>query len=165
MSDEKINDAKEKAQAVVEETAQKAKNIFKRFVEKLDEYYNKLPLDKINEKLGGKIDVKSQRVKLVFFAIIGILLLVISSLIFCGSGDVKLSAKELERANEVASIYHKVESGLKQIKYIGTDKSSAYELREFEAVGIKDNGETVKFKIIVPQGWGFDEQAIEVVRK
>ena len=63
MSDEKINDAKEKAQAVVEETAQKAKNIFKRFVEKLDEYYNKLPLDKINEKLGGKIDVKNPMLK------------------------------------------------------------------------------------------------------
>lgn len=155
MADKKIEEAKENAKKVAKIAAGK-----------LDEYYNKLPLDKINEKFGGKIDVKSKKVKLMFLAVIGILLILIGVLIL-GNIDPKLSAKELKRANEIVDIYHGVEGGLKQIKYIKTEKSKYFKVdfRMFEAVGTKDNGETVKFEIIVPQGMGFDEEAIEVVRK
>ena len=60
---DKIDEAKEKAKIIAEEVAEKAKKAAKLAADKLDEYYNKLPLDKINEKLGGKVDVKSKKFK------------------------------------------------------------------------------------------------------
>ena len=52
------------------------------FVDKADELYEKLPLDKINEKLGGKIDVKNSKVKMGFFAVFVVVLVLIIMLIF-----------------------------------------------------------------------------------
>ena len=40
-----------------------------------DELYNKLPLDKINDKLGGKVDVKSKKFKIGVFIAVPVLFL------------------------------------------------------------------------------------------
>jgi hypothetical protein len=69
-------ETKDKAKIIAGEAREKAKNIFKIIIDKLDKYYNKLPLDKINEKLGGKVDVKSKKIK------IGGLLILIFCIIF-----------------------------------------------------------------------------------
>ena len=58
---------------------------------KADELYNQLPLDKINDKLGGKVDVKSKKFKLIAAgSVLGVLALVvvgIACLIFGGDPD------------------------------------------------------------------------------
>ena len=85
-------------------------------------------------------------------------------MIFGGCGD-GLSAKEMARANELASLHFDIPNGLKKVKYVGKSESSGFTIREFEAVGVNENGETMQFNIIVPTGTGFNEQAIEVTRK
>ena len=65
MADKKIEEVKEKAKIIADESVKNAKKASKVVAEKLDEYYNKLPLDKINEKLGGKVDVKSKKFKTI----------------------------------------------------------------------------------------------------
>ena len=72
---DKIDEAKEKAKIIAEEGAEKAKKAAKLAADKLDEYYNKLPLDKINEKLGGKVDVKSKKFKICGATILGFCIL------------------------------------------------------------------------------------------
>ena len=68
----KAADAAKKAQ----ETAAKAAN-------KADELYNKLPLDQINAKLRGKVDVKSKNFKIAVGVIAVFLVLLI---VFCSAG-------------------------------------------------------------------------------
>lgn len=77
---------KEKALNVANEAAEKAKNLSQEGMKKADELYNKLPLDKLNEKFGGKIDFKSKKVKYGIFSAVGIVLLVlIATLLFGGN--------------------------------------------------------------------------------
>ena len=52
--------------------------------DKADDLYNKLPLDKINEKLGGKIDVRSKKVKVAVFIAVCIVFLLVLKGIFGG---------------------------------------------------------------------------------
>ena len=55
---------------------------------KADELYNKLPLDKINDKLGGKVDVKSRKFKLIAACfLLTMLLSVIVCLFSCNKPD------------------------------------------------------------------------------
>ena len=95
MTDKKIEEAKEKAKIIAEESVKNAKTVSKVVIKKLDEVYNKLPLDKINEKLGGKVDVRSKKVKLglaAFFIILSVVLIGI-----CFSGNVPvIPASKLE---------------------------------------------------------------------
>lgn len=53
---------------------------------KADELYNKLPLNEINEKLGGKVDVKTKKFKVIAVGVLAVLIVVILCLIFCGGG-------------------------------------------------------------------------------
>ena len=85
---DKIDEAKEKAKIIAEEGAEKAKKATKLAAEKLDEYYNKLPLDKINEKLGGKVNVKSRKVKIIVLAIVLFLALCVISCLFSSSDPI-----------------------------------------------------------------------------
>ena len=73
---------REKGQVTIEKCVQKVKDVFTRFAGKLDEYYNKLPLDKINEKLGGKIDVKTPMVKKGVTVVVIVLLCVFAYICF-----------------------------------------------------------------------------------
>ena len=58
---EKVNDVKDKV------------------LDKADALCSKLPLDKINQKLGGKFDVKSKKVRLLFGAgILGIFIVIVA---------------------------------------------------------------------------------------
>ena len=82
----KKDDVKEKAKAVAEEAAQKAKEAGKAAAAKADELYNKLPLDKINEKLGGKVDVKSRKFKIIGACVLLGLVILLLSLAFGGDG-------------------------------------------------------------------------------
>ena len=159
MSDSE-NEIKEKVQVVLEKTGEIGKSV----AGKANELYNRLPLDKINEKLGGKVDVRNKKVMYTVFIALFVLVVIILSLIFGGCGD-GLSAKEMARANELASLHFDIPNGLEKVKYVGKSESSGFTIREFEAVGVNENGETMQFNIIVPTGTGFNEQAIEVTRK
>ena len=62
-----------------------AKNVVSAAANKADALYNKLPLDKINEKFKGKVDVKSRKFKIVLACIIGLLFLFILNTLFSGN--------------------------------------------------------------------------------
>ena len=68
-----------------------------------DKLYNKLPLDKINEKLGGKIDVKSKKVKMGVFVTIPVIFLLIIWIIFSGGGKPSSSeiSSSIRRLNRI----------------------------------------------------------------
>ena len=69
-STSKVND---KVQAAKETT----KNVTNATLNKADEPYNKLPLDKLNEKLKGKVDVKSRKFKRILGGSIAVLLILL----------------------------------------------------------------------------------------
>ena len=78
---------KEKMKNAAEEAAQKAKAAGLAAAEKADELYNKLPLDKVNEKLGGKVDVKSKKFKIIAASVlVGLIVLVLALVVFGGGG-------------------------------------------------------------------------------
>ena len=70
---EKVNEAKEKAAEVKAQALNKA-----------DELYNKLPLDQINEKLGGKVDVKSKKFKMIAAGVLALIVVLILVLVLGG---------------------------------------------------------------------------------
>ncbi len=87
----------EEKKAGIKEQTNKAVTMLR---DKADALYNKLPLDKINEKLKGKVNVKSNRVKYFFFGSILVLLLIIGSCLF-GVGKEELKAGQIRRAEKV----------------------------------------------------------------
>jgi len=88
MDEKEKQEMKEKAKVIAAETTELAKEAGKAAASKADELYNKLPLDKINEKLGGKVDVKSPKVKIGVFAFIIFLAVVICVAFFSGHDPV-----------------------------------------------------------------------------
>lgn len=112
MDEKQKQEMKEKAMAVAKETTQKAKKLGKTAAAKADELYNKLPLDKINEKLGGKIDVKSSGFKKIL-SIVVVLLLVIVYMSCTGGGEEK---QFLRKASSIAS---KIEKKKKALTALG----------------------------------------------
>ena len=72
MSDSE-NEMKEKVQVVLEKTGEIGKSV----AGKADELYNRLPLDKINEKLGGKVNVRNKKVMYTVFIALFILVVII----------------------------------------------------------------------------------------
>lgn len=99
-------ETKDKAKAIAGKAGENAKNILKIIIEKLDGYYNKLPLDKINEKLGGKVDVKSKKFKKIFASTVAIILFfIVFQFCFATSADndssnsVEKWTKKIEEAN------------------------------------------------------------------
>lgn len=90
MSEEPKNlqEASEKNTDRVQAAKETVKNIACAAANKADELYNKLPLDKINEKFKGKVNVKSRKFKIVFACIIGLLFLFILNTLFSGSSNI-----------------------------------------------------------------------------
>ena len=94
---DKIQNAKEVAKGLVTNALNKA-----------DELYNKLPLDKINEKLKGKINVKSKNVKIAVLISICVVFLFIVKGIFGGKDD-----------KETTDVNHKTSHGGQSASYSG----------------------------------------------
>ena len=97
---------KEKALNVANEAAEKAKNLGQEGMKKADELYNKLPLDKLNEKFGGKIDFSSKSVKYGIFAGAGVIALFILIGIFSlfSNGDTTIPLLYTERIEALISL-------------------------------------------------------------
>lgn len=92
---------------------------------KTEELYNKLPLDKINKKLGGKIDVRSKKFKLIVTgAALLLIVLLLSVLISCFSKDGVVMHKDMwknwaashELDDETYAAYDAVRSVNKEYK-------------------------------------------------
>ena len=115
----------EKAMNVAEEAAQKAKAAGLAAANKADEFYNKLPLDKINDKLGGKVNVKSKGFKIAAACVLVVILLLGIKLIFGGNS---------------------LESGLRDAtnEAIKKDKNSAgakcYKVTDINVIASEDGG-------------------------
>lgn len=91
-SQEPTNKANDKIQAAKEN----AKKVTSAVMSKVDDFYNKLPLDKINEKLKGKIDVKSSKFKKILSAVACIVILLALSMCFSSSNSTTaVSEKDL----------------------------------------------------------------------
>lgn len=103
MDEKQKQKMKEKAKNIAAETAQKAKEAGKAAAAKADELYNKLPLDKINEKLGGKVDVKSKKVKVILSILICIIFLLIIKMLFL-SHDIMKTDKTVFSENPEENI-------------------------------------------------------------
>lgn len=118
-----------------EEIKDKVVDVKNQALNKADELYNKLPLDMINEKLGGKIDVKSRQFKLIaggVFAVIVILLIVLVISLF-----------------NTPSLTDEDISGLKD-QYKFTDITNI----EFVEEGSQDGCDVYKFKATVTEKKG-----------
>ncbi len=66
----------------IENIKEQGKKVAKELTNKADELYNKLPLDQINEKLGGKVDVKGKKFK-IYAALGGIVAIILLLLTMC----------------------------------------------------------------------------------
>ena len=75
---EALNRSKELAN----QAAEKAGELGKQAADKAEELYNKLPLDMIGEKLGGKIDMHAKSTKIAAAAIAGVAALVVLFIFF-----------------------------------------------------------------------------------
>ena len=93
---------REAVDAKLAEAKEAAGKLGKAAAGKADELYNRLPLDKINEKLGGKVDVKSKKFKIILAAAAGVLLLLLVLIGFlCFGGD---SPKSVARKFQAALV-------------------------------------------------------------
>ncbi len=88
-------------------------------MDKADALCSKLPLDKINQKLGGKFDVKSKKGRLIFggaiLAVIAIIVVIICAIFSSPS----LSDDELAKAQMVAATRYGA-TGITDIEYAAT---------------------------------------------
>ena len=97
---------KGKALNVANDAAEKAKNLSQEGIKKADELYNKLPLDKMNEKFGGKVDFRSSKLKYSLFFAVGIIVLLVIIGIFSlsSSNDVVIPKKFKERTKAIINL-------------------------------------------------------------
>ena len=69
-------------------------------INKCDALYNKLPLDKINEKFKGKIDVKTRKFKTVLSVVVCLLFVFCLKSCFGGNIGKKLKPSQITRAEK-----------------------------------------------------------------
>jgi len=127
---EKVNDVKDKV------------------LDKADALCSKLPLDKINQKLGGKFDVKSKKGRLIFggaiLAVIAIIVVIICSIF----GSPSLTDEELAEALRVAALKFEA-SDITNIEYVATEEAiGGADALIFNAECMRD-GKVEKIKIVV----------------
>lgn len=127
---EKVNDVKDKV------------------LDKADALCSKLPLDQINQKLGGKFDVKSKKVRLIFGGAILALIAIIVVIICAVFGSPSLTDDEFFEAQLLAA--NKFEaSDITNIKYAATEEAiGGADALIFNAECMRD-GKVAKIKIIV----------------
>lgn len=127
---EKVNDVKDKV------------------LDKADALCSKLPLDKINQKLGGKFDVKSKKGRLIFggaiLAVIAIIVVIICSIF----GSPSITDEELAEAHRVAALKFEA-SDITNIEYVATEEAiGGADALIFNAECMRD-GKVEKIKIVV----------------
>ncbi len=131
---EKINDFKDKA------------------LKKADSLYNKLPLDKMNEKLNGKADVKSKKFKIIAAVVVLVLLVLGGWMIFGGGGGgTKMNGKELKYVKQIlASEGYR---SLTHVEFVDKAKKNGITVLAFKGQARSKNGkEKISVGIIVPRG-------------
>lgn len=127
-----------------EEIKDKVVDVKNQALNKADELYNKLPLDMINEKLGGKIDVKSRQFKLIaggVFAVIVILLIVLVISLF---STPSLTDEEI---NELKDKYKF--TAITDIEFEEEDSKDGWDAYKFKATVTDKKGEKTDATIIV----------------
>ena len=127
---EKVNDVKDKV------------------LDKADALCSKLPLDKINQKLGGKFDVKSKKGRLIFggaiLAVIAIIVVIICAIF----GSPSITDEELAEARTVAAAKFDA-SDITNIEYVATEEAiGGADALIFNAECMRD-GKVEKIKIVV----------------
>lgn len=127
---EKVNDVKDKV------------------LDKADALCNKLPLDKINQKLGGKFDIKSKKVRLIFGGAILALIAIVVVIICAIFSSPSLTDDELFEAKIMAA--NKFEaSDITNIEYAATEEVvGGADALIFNAECMR-NGKVAKIKILV----------------
>ena len=141
---EKINDMKDRA------------------LNKADELYSKLPLDKINDKLGGKVDVKTKKFKLIAAVVLLVLIVLGGCLIFGGSGDSEMSEKERKFAKELLEKDFGMRRSLSNVKFVSKERDGGVAIRVFKGLSVSKSGEKVYFKIMIPKGNGVDYKQMRI---
>ena len=131
---EKVNDVKDKV------------------LDKADALCSKLPLDKINQKLGGKFDVKSKKGRLIFggaiLAVIAIIVVIICAIF----GSPSLTDEELAKAHRVAAQLDA--SDITNIEYVATEEAiGGVDALIFNAECMRD-GKVEKIQIVVIRSMG-----------
>ena len=149
MANENIDKAKEAATGAAKAAA-----------EKLDGLYNKLPLDKINEKLGGKVDVKSPKVKLGVLVALVVLVLLILWAVFGGSSPKSafndwrdaIVSGNLEKANKYSFGENKSRYNETLIKGLKNSDTMKLEFKEVKVIGVEKNGKFATVKLMDGKG-------------
>ena len=139
---EKVNEAKEKAAEVKAQALNKA-----------DELYNKLPLDQINEKLGGKVDVKSKKFKMIAAGVLALIVVLILVLVL-GGGTPSMTQSEMDQAVKMANakaIENVVFLKEADEKEMNGMKGEAF---QFEGDVVTKEDKKVKYSIIVIRDGG-----------
>ena len=144
MSDESQNpqEAGNMANDKIQMAKESAINAANTAKDKADELYNKLPLDMINEKLKGKVDVKSKKFKHILS---GVLCLVLVILVFnCCNGN-KLNSSQIRKAQRsLKNNYNELgvdidEPKLNKVKYRGKEKIQGQSVKLYDATTIIKN--------------------------
>lgn len=133
-------------------------NVKDQILDKADALCSKLPLDKINQKLGGKFDVNSKKVRLLFGAGILGIFIVIVALVFSLFGSPSLTDAELAKAKQVAAEKLNV-INIKNIEFFDHAKTIAGEGLVFNAEG-EYNGKVEEINILVIR----DFKIVDVMR-
>lgn len=144
----------------IEKGKEAAAGAAKAAAEKLDGLYNKLPLDKINEKLGGKVDVKSPKFKLGVLIALVVLVVLILWAIFGGSSpksafnnwrDAIISGN-LEKANKYSFGDNKSRANEGLIKMLKNSDTAKLEFKQGEIVGVEKHGKYATVKVMDSKG-------------
>ena len=144
----------------IEKGKEAAVGAAKAAAEKLDGIYNKLPLDKINEKLGGKVDVKSPKFKLGVLIALVVLVALILWAVFGGSSpkgafndwrDAIVSGN-LEKANKYSFGDNKSRYNEESIKKYKSNDTEKLEFKKGKVVGVEKHGKFATIKVMDSEG-------------
>ena len=124
----------------------KVNDVKNNVLDKADALCSKLPLDKINQKLGGKLDVNSKKVRLLFGAGILAVIVVIVVVLIALFSSPSLTDDELAKAKTAAGRW-KI-SDITNIEYADKGEMMDKEVLIFHAEGV-ENGKTVPISILV----------------
>lgn len=124
---------KEKTKNSIPSVIRKSKKIAEQTAAKADEQYNKLPLDDISRKLGGRFDLRTPKFKVGAAIIFLIIVTVILSLFLSGE-TVPNESKVREMITQ-----HEEASGMSKVRKITFKKVEQIDATRYAAVVTVDN--------------------------
>ncbi|MBE6380769.1 MAG: hypothetical protein E7047_07555 [Lentisphaerae bacterium] len=132
-------------------------------MQKADELYNKLPLDKINDKLGGKIDVKSKKFKLIAAsALLAVIIAILCIIFFGGSDPKKMSTEEFDYLKEKLAQNSEIQGPPTAAVFVKMeDGPLGSKIRTFKVTVLK-NGNMRELTIHIPTGGDFKTSDMEI---